>query len=655
MAYKILSAFVFCVFLSSTAGSGIQEPGYSFQFGGQLHTQMHPDWSDKDSGLAARCDVTKFADFPAIEWVLHFKNNGSADTPVLEDVHALNLTFKVEDTPVVHYARGGVCSMDDYQPLDRVMNPNATLKLAGGSGRSSSDWLPFFNFEQSNGTGLIIAVGWSGQWAAEFSRDKENTINIHAGMESTHLKLHPGEEIRTPRILVLQYEGGRMNGQNLLRRFLLAHHRPKNCDPMPVFNGNWGGTSAASHLDNIKAITGHDLPMEYYWIDAEWFGQGPWFKTAGDWRYKKDLYPDGFKPISDALHASGRKLLLWFEPERVCEGTPWYTEHANWLLNIPKEKRHYNWGNPQSEPDWVKWESARDQIKENDRLFNLANPEARKFLTEFMSDRITEFGLDCYRHDANISTLEFWRAADAAEDPSGNRQGITEAKWVQGLYDFWDGLLERHPNLIIDNCASGGRRIDLEAISRTLPLWISDYAGDVTGRQCHTYGISYWIPLNTGGGCVPMNTYDFRSTYSASVAFGMFGNGDAPQAKSVPDNFPFDDVKKTLTQYRSAQKYFLGDYYPLSEYSQALDAWMAWQFHRPDLQEGLVQVFRRQKSSCETGHITFRALDPQKNYRVTNFDGGEFTMSGKELMEQGIPVTLKERPSAAVFVYKAVE
>ncbi len=655
MALKIFPALVLSVLFSYADGNGMEQPEFSFVFDGKLHERMHSGWSDESTGLAVRCDETKFSDFPALEWVLHFANNGSADTPVLKDVHALDLTFKVEGKPVVHYARGGVCSMDDYQPLKRVMNRNAIFKLAGGSGRSSSDWLPFFNFEQADGTGLVIAVGWSGQWAAEFSRDNENNINIRAGMENTHLKLHPGEEIRTPRILIVRYEGGRLNGQNMLRRFLLAHHRPPNFDPVPIFNGNWGGASAASHLENIKAITSHDLPMEYYWIDAEWFGQGPWFKTVGDWRYKKDLYPDGFKPISDALHASGRKLLLWYEPERVCEGTPWYTEHANWLLNVPKDKRHYNWGNPQSEPDWVKWESARNQINENDRLFNFADPEARKFLTEYISSRITEFGLDCFRHDANISTLEFWRAADAAEDTDGNRQGINEAKWIQGLYDFWDELLERHPNLIIDNCASGGRRIDLEAISRTLPLWITDYPGDITGRQCHTYGISFWIPLNASGGCEPMNTYDFRSSYSASVVFGMFGDSVASQTKNVPDDFPFEDVKKTLTQYRGVQKYFLGDYYPLSEYSQAVDAWMAWQFDRPDLKEGIAQVFRRPKSPCETGHITLQALDPEKNYLVTDFDGEDFKMSGKELMEQGIPVTLKERPFAAVFVYKAIE
>lgn len=63
--------------------------------------------------------------------------------------------------------------------------------------------------------------------------------------------------------------------------------------------------------------------------------------NAGNWEVGRDLYPLGLKPISDLLHSHGRKLLLWFEPERVCQGTPWYTEHRQWLLDVPKNKRVY--------------------------------------------------------------------------------------------------------------------------------------------------------------------------------------------------------------------------------------------------------------------------------------------------------------------------
>jgi len=476
-------------------------------------------------------------------------------------------------------------------------------------------------------------------------------------MALTHLRLRPGESIRTPRIALLFYEGEWIRGQNLWRRFILDHHRPspagKPLEP-PVFNGNWGGTPASAHLANIEAIIAHDLPVEFYWIDAEWFGTGPWWMNAGDWRVKKDLYPHGFKPLSDLLHRSGRKLLLWFEPERVCEGTPWAAERRDWLLDVPEARRVYNWGDKRTFPDWVVSESRRNQIREGDRLFNLAIPEARRFLTDFISAKIDEFGLDCYRHDANIAPLEFWRGADPPD-----RQGITEIRWVEGLYAFWDELLRRHPRLIIDNCASGGRRIDLESISRSTPFWRTDFAGNVTAKQCHTYGISFWVPLNSTGGVTLGRASDhaWRSSISSTIAFGLFGIGDASQPGPPPADFPFEKAKETLRQYRALQPYFLGDYYPLSAYSQAGGDWIAWQFDRPDLGEGMVQAFRREGSPFEAVRLRLGGLRPDARYAFTDIDEPDSPMefAGAELMEKGLLVARKERPAAAIITYRRVE
>jgi hypothetical protein len=74
-------------------------------------------------------------------------------------------------------------------------------------------------------------------------------------MDHTGLRLHPGEEIRTPRVLVICWERDRMRGHNLLRRLILKHHRPQaHGEPLvpPLCNGNWGGTPADVHLDNIR-------------------------------------------------------------------------------------------------------------------------------------------------------------------------------------------------------------------------------------------------------------------------------------------------------------------------------------------------------------------------------------------------------------------
>jgi alpha-galactosidase len=89
-----------------------------------------------------------------------------------------------------------------------------------------------------------------------------------------------------------------------------------------------------------------------------------------------------------------------------------------------------------------------------------------------------------------MEPLTYWRSADAPA-----RQGITELRHVTGYLAYWDELRRRHPDMLIDSCASGGRRNDLETMRRAVPLWRSDYAYEATGHQCMMYGLSLWLPL----------------------------------------------------------------------------------------------------------------------------------------------------------------
>ncbi len=608
-------------------------------------------YQDPATKLEVRVEVTRYKDFPAVEWLLRFRNAGTQDSPILEQVFPLDARFTAPaGDPIIHYAKGATCSRDDFMPLRRALNKTGMLQLHAGGGRSSSDSLPFFNIEFERGAGVVLGIGWTGEWAAKFSRERGAEFRATAGMALTHLRLRAGEEIRTPRIVMLSWQGDRMRGHNLLRRFIMAHARPRaNGAPveMPVANGNWGATPAPVHLENIRKIIEHHLPMDVYWIDAEWFGQGRWYVNPGNWAVKRDIYPQGFKPISDRLHEAGMKFLLWFEPERVSEGTPWYREHPQWLLEVPKARRVYNWGTSQADPLWVVNESYRNQIVENDRLFNLADPAARRFLTDFISARIKEFGIDWYRHDANIAPLEFWRAADAPD-----RQGITEIRWVEGLYEFWDELLRRHPGLAIDNCASGGRRIDIESLRRSLPLWRTDYPGENTAKQCHTYGLNFWVPVSaTGAGLLGRDAdYGLRSSMSSGLVFELF---------SQPSREPYDltrvawqDVRKSLETYKQIKKYFTGDYYPLTGYSQAEDAWMVYQLDLPEQGEGLVVALKRPSSHLTRGAFPLRALAPT-GYEVTDLDTGKRrTMTGAELSTSGLELALDARPASALLVYR---
>jgi alpha-galactosidase len=631
--------------VAGDAGADINRYGFSFRYGGVASGQLLTNWArqttairrdtqrtqhtviyrDPVTGLEIRGEAAVFSDFPAVEWVVHFRNTAATNTPLLESIQALDTALPVPHSgqTTLRWAKGAVASFDDFAPQEFNLKPGAHLRLQPGGGRSASQVLPFFNLEGAAG-GVVAAIGWSGEWAAEFGGGTQGAPRLKAGMAGTRLTLHPGESIRTPRVLLLFYQGDQWRGQNLLRQFILVHHRPQLAGrPMvaPITCGNWGGTRAEVHLDNIRKIIQEKLPIDYYWIDAEWYGQpgGSWPVNVGHWAVKRDLYPVGFKPLSDALRKTGRELMLWFEPERVYKTTPWRREHPDWLMDM-----------------------GRDSL-----LWNLGRPEARQFMENFISDRVEEFGLGCYRQDFNLDPLPYWQAADAPD-----RQGMTEIRYIEGLYAFWDQLLERHPSLIIDNCASGGRRIDLETIGRATPFWRTDGPRDAIAHQCHSYGLMAWVPLSATSQDRAGDDYEFRSSMGSSLCLNWWVSGDVP-AEKIPANFSFAWARKTLTQYLELRKFYYGDYYPLTRYSQARDVWMVYQLDRPDLGKGLVVALRRPLSPYDSGRFPLHGLEERAVYKITNLDtGAQLTHPGQELLRQGLAVRLESQPDSALLLYE---
>ncbi len=616
-------------------------------------TILTKTFTDPATGLEVRAEAVLFADFPAVEWVMRFKNTGTADTPILENILPLDSELSVagrHGEPVLHYAKGALCSIDDFAPVDKTLGPGDKLRLQPGGGRSSSEFLPFFNLD-IGGEGMILSIGWSGEWAATFERDAANRLRIGSGMAKTHLVLHPGEEIRTPLILAMFWKGEAVRGQNLLRRFILAHHRPQPGGKplvLPVLLTGWGGSPAADHLKVIRRIEERKFPIELYWIDAEWFGGPTWWKSPGDWAVRKELYPQGFKVISEPLHKTGRNLLLWFEPQRVCRGTEWaaFLSKPGWLLELkggtPEYKQHnMDWKVPHDDPRWMLWEGRRTQIAEDDMLWNMGHPEARRFLTDWLSDRIDEFGLDWYREDFNIAPLEYWQEADTAD-----RVGMTEIRYVEGLYAMWDELLQRHPGLAIDNCASGGRRIDLETIGRATALWRTDFPDSAHVIQGHTFGLMSWIPLHMSDGAVMAegSEYQWRSVMTAGLNVKLPERDDEATAAAA---------QAQIEQYLSIRKYFYGDYYPLTKYSQAKDAWVAYQLDLPESGEGLLVVLKRPENKDGAITLKLKGLEAGADYEVVNMDTAEIRkIAGGKLMSDGLEVALTKHPDSALIRYR---
>jgi alpha-galactosidase len=224
---------------------------------------------------------------------------------------------------------------------------------------------------------------------------------------------------------------------------------------------------------------------------------------------------------------------------------------------------------------------------------------------------------------------------------------MTEIRYVTGLLAFWDELLRRNPALLIDCCASGGRRNDLETLRRAVPLWKSDWAvehdRDPIAAQAQMWGLAFWIPFS-GTGPVVRTPYDMRSFMGPSYCYVE------DTAHPIRD---FGLLRRMIREWREIADNFLGDYYPLTAYSVAPQAWLAWQFDRPEAGRGVVQAFRRPASPVEAARFRLRGLDPDATYEVRDFDReGAARATGAELMAEGLPGRLVERPGSAIIVYR---
>jgi alpha-galactosidase len=116
----------------------------------------------------------------------------------------------------------------------------------------------------------------------------------------------------------------------------------------------------------------------------------------------------------------------------------------------------------------------------------------------------------------------------------------------------------------------------------------------------------------------------------------------------------FDQVRRYMQEWRQINPLFSGDYYPLTPFSRDDRHWIAWQFHRPDLGEGVIQSFRRATCPATAMRFPLRGLDPLAAYAVTDMDRPDkpVAMNGRMLMEEGLHVAIPADSQAVVIVYR---
>ncbi len=602
--------------------------------------------TEPQGDLHLRVECLEYLDYPVVEWTVWLSCVGKGPTGLIEDLLALDENF-AGVAPVVHHCNGDFYSEDGYTPLETPLASGEVLAFAPRGGRPCDGAFPYFRVAFSS-VGLSLAVGWPGQWSASFARTDEG-VHVTAGQQTTHLRLRPGERIRTPRMTVMGWVGEPPRAVNLWRRWYRDHVLPRPdgapLSPKLACFCNDGGeeftqASEENQLRFMEAFSRKGLAYDVWWIDAGWYpcadgrGERHWVQT-GTWEPDPERFPRGLGPVSRLAAATGAGLLLWFEPERVMRGSALDREHPQWLLDIPAP-------------------AGAGAARAETKLLNLGDAQCRQWLTDHVCRLIEDNGVRVYRQDFNLAPLPYWQQGEAAD-----RRGVRENLHVQGYLQFWDDLLARNPGLWIDSCASGGRRNDLETMRRSVSLHYTDYGYGIPAVKLAFHHTLYaWLPYFKDSTLLWDTLAPDGDKWFDAVTdpFG-YHCGMAPMLTLACDirrqDYDYAQARRLVAIWRRAAGLLLyGDYHPLTPLHRGADRWVVWQFDLAAGGEGLVQGIRHRDCGEETMTVRLQALCPDADYVLDNPETGTVvTFSGRTLREEGFTFTLPRR-SGAIWFYR---
>lgn len=573
---------------------------------------------NKNNGLLVTVEATLFSENATCQWTVYIKNNGTENSGVISDFYALNSSFPTGKAEL-YYSMGSDTAASDFSLIKKDLSAK-TFGFGGADGKPTENYLPYFNIFGEE-FGMVVGIGWTGQWASSFSNKNGETV-ITAKQENFNAYLLPGEEVRSPLVSVSFYKtDNALKGFNMFREWIMDCVYPENVTKSSYTVMEVAGPVSTRTSDEIiEVLNGLDKEVfehtDAFWMDAGWYSYNEgWYDGVGNWTVDKNRYDNGIIELSDYAKQKGLKHTLWYEPERVFPGTEFYNkgmENQEWLISVDGE---------------------------DNLMWNLADEDALKYYSDYILASLKENGVTIYRQDFNFAPLKYWQKAD--NEYYDGRTGICENHYVTNEYKYLDYLTENVPGLIIDNCASGGKRLDLEMAYRSIAFWRSDYncayhPDLFEATQSQTYGISFWLPI-TGANLYMIDEYTCRSAIMPLMLMDFFSHQN-------PEFRYYDEQRAQMGER----------YYPIEFGSFDKDKILAMQFSTDDASSGMALIYKRANVTDTEYTLFLNGLKTATEYKLYDIDNPDkvYTMEGIELMNYGLTLPLPEGEKAMIIMFE---
>ncbi|MCI6515049.1 MAG: alpha-galactosidase [Erysipelotrichaceae bacterium] len=488
-------------------------------------------------------------------------------------------------------------------------------------GHSSAQFNPFLALKrkectETQGECMGFTLLYSGSFLAGVEVDNYHVSRVQIGIHPDCFEwtLQQGESFETPEAVYVYSEDG-LNGMSQAFHTLFNRHLVRGKYRMkerPILINNWEATYFDFDEEKIVRIaeTAAQAGIELFVLDDGWFGnRNDDHRGLGDWYVNLQKLPHGISGLSQRIHSLGMQFGLWIEPEMVNRDSNLYRTHPEWVM---------------VDPDYVPCHGR------NQYVLDFSRKEVVDYIFRCLDQVLDGADVNYIKWDMNRTMSEVY-----SRSHSSLQQGRVMHEYILGVYDLYERLIQKYPDILFESCASGGGRFDAGMLYYAPQAWTSDNS-DAVERLKIQYGTSYVYPPSCMGAHVSAvpNHQVFRNTpfnTRANTAFyGAFGY-ELDLSKLTEDEL--EQVRQQVTfkkKYRSVFQY--GTFYRLSSPFESNET--VWMSVSQDQKTAIVGYYRV-LNEVNVGYrrIRLKGLNPDEQYRIS-MDGR--WIEGRELMKAGL-------------------
>lgn len=593
-------------------------PGLPATFGDNAET-LELTLEDRLLRTEVILSYSVFEDSDAIVRSVRVKNLGESPIKIRK---IMSLSVDTDDREYEMITLSGTWGRE--RAIDRKPLRHGFQAVSSMRGITSAQEHPFIALvrpETRENSGEVYAVHfvYSGNFEAGAYLNQFGNTRVTLGINPYHFswKLGKDEEFTSPEAVMVYSDRG-LNGMSHVFHDLYREHivrSPYKHKKRPILINNWEATYFNFNTEKLLSIArdASKMGIEMLVMDDGWFGNR--FddnRALGDWTVNEEKLPGGLKYLVDEVNKLGMKFGIWFEPEMICPDSDLYRAHPDWAIAVPGREAG---------------------LCRNQYVLDLTRREVLDHTWDSIKKIMDSANIEYVKWDMNRPLTEI-----GSLELSADAQGEFFHRYMLAVYELQERLVTAYPNLLLENCSSGGGRFDPGMLYYSPQIWCSDDT-DAVERLSIQEGTALVYPLSTMGAHVSDcpnhvlgRTTPFKTRGNVALA-GTFGYELDITKISEDDRNEIPEQVAIYHKYNDLVRE--GDYYRLSSVAQnhLTDSWMV---VKKDQSEALVTfVAVNNRPNYKAFTLKLEGLDPGKDYR----DEETGTVYGGDiLMQAGIRI-----------------